>query len=264
MDHAEAHELIADLALEPARLTGLASSTLPEDQALRAHVAGCDRCTAELAAWRRVQSVTSDALADTQADDLSRIAAPAQLRREVLNGVRAAAPRHRSWRLPRLTLRLATGALVLVIAAVGAIVVGNQSAQLNASAADRQALAAALATATRVMADPTHEAVTLNETGGPAMGMVAWSRHDLVVLATGLTLPPSGQAYRCWVVGGSGEMPVGSMDFVDGQAFWVGTLDEWASVDIGSAHTFEVTLESGAAPGATHTGPVMLEGQLGA
>lgn len=54
MDHAAAHEEMADLALEPHRLRRLAQDDAPEAIALRAHLAECARCRRELDAWRRV------------------------------------------------------------------------------------------------------------------------------------------------------------------------------------------------------------------
>lgn len=64
MDHAAAHEELADLALEPHRLRRLADDTSPGAAALRAHLAGCADCRAELDAWRRVYAGLDMASAD--------------------------------------------------------------------------------------------------------------------------------------------------------------------------------------------------------
>jgi hypothetical protein len=53
MEHAEAHERLSDLALEPGSLAALESDPSPGNAALLAHVEVCDRCTADLAGWRR-------------------------------------------------------------------------------------------------------------------------------------------------------------------------------------------------------------------
>ena len=45
---------------------------------------------------------------------------------------------------------------------------------------------------------------------------------ELVVVATGLTEPPDGQEYRCWVLVDGMRQPVGKMFFADDLAFWVG------------------------------------------
>jgi hypothetical protein len=264
MDHAEAHEYIADLALEPERLAGLAASTAPADAALRRHAAKCQRCAADLATWRTLRQGVVEALEDAAPDALRRIAAPDDVRRRVLSAAhsdrRTAARRLHLSR--RLGLRLATTALAVALVAGGAIVIADQAARLNSSDADRQALAGALQTATQVLADPGHQIITLAAADGSANGTVAWTRRDLVVLASGLAPPPAGQIYRCWVIAAGGETPVGQMHFVDGQAFWVGALDDWASVDLQSAQRFAVTLEPATA-GSSSSGPAVLEGALG-
>lgn len=264
MDHAEVHEYIADLALEPDRLTDLAASPSAADVALREHVAGCPRCATELAAWQALQRGVAQALDEAAPADLERIAAPDDLRRAVLAGAHSS--RRARWprlHLPRrLSTRLAAVTLAVVLLAGGTIVIANQAANLNASDASRRALAGALETTTRVLADPAHQAIALTAADGSASGTVAWNRHDLVVLATGLAAPAKGQVYRCWVVAAGGETPVGQMEFVDGQAFWVGALDGWASVDLQNAYRFAVTLETGTG-GGSPAGRVVLEGALG-
>jgi hypothetical protein len=263
MDHAEAHEYIADLALEPGRLRSLASAAAPADVALRAHVARCQRCAAELAAWESVQAGIAGAVDQAGSDELRRIAAPSDLRRAVLASAHTERGNRRVVaRLPRLSLRLGATALALTLVAAGVIVVVDQAARLNASNADRQALAGALQTATQVLTDPAHQVITLSAPDGTASGTFAWTRRDLVVLATGLVPPAEGQVYRCWVLASGGDTPVGQMDFVDGEAFWVGALDDWAAVDLRSAGSFAVTVEPFAG-GTTRTGPIVLEGSLG-
>jgi Anti-sigma-K factor rskA, C-terminal len=264
MDHAEAHEYIADLALEPERLAGLAASTSAADIALREHASRCPRCATELAAWQALQHGAAQALGNAAPADLERIAAPDDLRRAVLTGARS----RRALGMPRLGLprrlsaRLTAVALAVALVAGGAIVMADQAAHLNASDASRRALAGALQTTTQVLADPAHQATALTAADGSANGTVAWNQHDLVVLATGLAAPVEGQVYRCWVTGPGGETPVGQMEFVDGQAFWVGALDGWASVDLQNAYSFAVTLETSTG-GASPAGPVVLEGALG-
>src|SRR4051794_27383689 len=91
MDHAAAHERIEDLLLEPARLRGLASSTAPDDVALREHVAGCPACAADLDSWRQMQLAVAAAI---PADDPAALAAaldpvelPPSLRARVLASI---------------------------------------------------------------------------------------------------------------------------------------------------------------------------------
>ena len=53
MHDPDAQHLPDDLALEPGRLAGLEHDQPPDAVELRAHVARCERCAADLASWRR-------------------------------------------------------------------------------------------------------------------------------------------------------------------------------------------------------------------
>ncbi len=265
MDHAEAHELIADLALEPDRLTDLTSSQAAEWLELREHVSTCVPCTAELNSWQSVHEAGRAALADADSGELRRIAAPPDLRRRVLTQAHNRAPAPRRWRLGRAALLRAGVVLAIVVVIGSGLAIVNQQAQLNASNANRQALAAAVAAASNVLADPAHRVVGLasaDGSAGTAKGSIAWTRHEIVVLATGLATPPNGQVYRCWLAANGAQTLIGRMNFVDGQAFWAGSLDEWAEVDLGSAQQFEVTLELANPPGSSPGGAAVLAGQL--
>jgi hypothetical protein len=64
MQHAEAVERLADLALEPGRLARLEDDPSPEARALRTHLAGCERCAADLGIWRRTWALAGVVLAE--------------------------------------------------------------------------------------------------------------------------------------------------------------------------------------------------------
>lgn len=92
LGHAEAHERLADLALEPAALERLGTSTGDE---LAAHVAACDTCADDVRAWRQTHAALEASLgagpdrlelADLATDE--PIAAPAALRGTILGAVR--------------------------------------------------------------------------------------------------------------------------------------------------------------------------------
>jgi anti-sigma factor RsiW len=272
MDHAAAHERISDLALER-RVSSLDDSQASDDMALREHVATCDECRTDLEELRQLQVGLTDALAGSEAADVQRISAPPELRAQVLRAshserARAALAPRRQWRLRLGGLgRLAAGAaaaLAIVIVVGSVVVVGDQSARLQSAEADRRSLAAAVSTVSRVLADPTHKVALLSQPDGNGAGSLAWTRHDLVVLADNLTAPAAGQVYRCWVVSGQGETSVGAMDFVSGQAFWVGSLDGWAAIDLAPGYRFLVSLEPTSGGTQQHTGPVVLQATLGA
>jgi hypothetical protein len=115
----------------------------------------------------------------------------------------------------------------------------------------------------RVLATPDHHTVTLRTGDGTGAGAIAWSRHDLVVLASGLPAPAAGQVYRCWLQYDGTETAMGKMWFVDGDAFWVSSTDDWAAIDLDPDKHFLVTLESIANLSGRHIGPVVLQANLG-
>ena len=280
MDHAAAHERIEDLLLEPARLRSLTSSTIPEDVALRDHVAGCAACRADLDAWKRLQRRLGEAL-PASADEASAatrpIEAPASIRLAVVDAARAAggdaverrapdpimpvAARGTRTRRPVIAW-LAVAASIVVLAGAG-LLTADQTRQRDAAVSDARALASVVAAVDRVLAAPRHWVVPLTTQAGGAGGSISWSSQDLVVLTTFLQPPPTGLRYRCWLLEGEASATaIGTMFFAGGTAYWVGSLDEWATIRIGPSTRFAVTLEP--ADGTRLSGPIVLSADLGA
>ena len=276
MDHAAAHERIEDLVLEPARLAALRDSDAPEDVALREHLDGCPTCRADLETWARLQAALGDALpgnAAAASSAVEPVELPASLRARVIAAVRSAEapiapvamadPRRRSrwWAQPRL---VGVGmAAALVVLAVGAGLLVDQSGKLATAQSEAQGLAEAMAAVDRVLIEPQHRVVALSTPAGTSAGSISWTRHDLVVLTTALAAPKPGEVYRCWLNNDGEGWAVGRMDFASGTAYWVGTLDEWASFEIGPTTMFRVSLEPPGADPKTRSGPVVLEAALG-
>jgi hypothetical protein len=305
MDHAGAHERIADLALEPDRLASLATSPAPEDIALREHLARCGECRTELDAWLRLHGSLDDALggsapgptgagrdlptaARAAAASVTPVPPPDELRGRVLAAVRGtsiAAPavagaggsrptgvdgRSGTGGLRRLRGSLAIRAVGWLAAAAAAIaiVIGagllrDRDARLQASTGQAAALAEVVATVDRVLAAPGHRVASLNEPDGDAAGSIAWTQHDLVVLTAALAAPAQGQVYRCWLNDSGKAWAVGVMEFAGDTGYWVGTLDEWASWEIGPEALFRVSLEPAGADPTHRSGPIVLEAALG-
>ena len=63
---------------------------------------------------------------------------------------------------------------------------------------------------------------------------------ELVVVATGLTEPPAGQEFSCWMDAGGGRVRIGKMFFGGGLAYWVG--DSPAIAGLTTPATFGVSL----------------------
>jgi hypothetical protein len=279
MDHGAAHERIEDLLLEPARLSALDASEAPEDLALREHLAGCPTCRADLEGWARIHAALADALPGTASEAaavVEPLEPPPSLRARVLSAVRAEAPteaasltrvpmaaarpRRLAWFGGPRTAWLGLAA-ALVVLVVGAGFLMDQTARLSLQQAHAQSLGEAVAAVDRILAEPQHRSVALNTPDGTPAGSISWSRHDWVVLTSALSEPRADQRYKCWLEDGSKSVPVGVMEFAGDTAYWVATVDEWQTWEIGPTTQFVVTLE--AADSQTRTGTAVLAADLG-
>jgi len=280
LDHAAAHEWIADLALVPGGIEAVLAAPGAQNRALAEHVATCERCQADIAAWGAVQRTISGALrasAPGRRPDVEPIEAGAELRGAVLAAARGTGPsaneRTRATmggtpriggiqlptpRIPSFVLGLAAA---LVVAIGGTVLLAGRAQQLVNQVTEARALSGVVAAVDRILADPDHRTVGLRDHAGQAAGTISWSSHDLVVLTTAIKPAAAGQVYRCWLVAAKGDTPIGSMEFAGATAYWVGSLDDWASISLSPGTSFYVTLESGPA-GSDRAGPVLLEGEL--
>ena len=282
MDHGAAHERIEDLLLDPARLAALESSAAPDDIALKEHLEGCPACRADLDGWVRIHAALADALPDGESDArgvVEPLEPPPSLRARVLSAVRAEAPgqpaalapvpmataRPRRWS-PLASTRTAWLGLAaaLVVLVVGAGVLLEQAGRLSNAQEEARGLGDAIAAVDRVLAEPQHRAVALKAPDGTSAGSISWTRHDLVVLTSALQAPKPGEVYRCWLDNDGQGWAIGKMYFAENTAYWVGTVDEWASFEIGATTTFRVSLEPPGADPAKRSGPIVLEAALGA
>jgi hypothetical protein len=286
MDHAAAHERIADLALESDGLERLSDSTSEADRDLLDHLRACSDCQAEVEASRKVRDNLRAALAAVPAATaVQPIAAPDALRTAILEAVHADAigraaiagpsaaaparqPERRGWprrlALPRWQpTRLAAGlAAVLAIAVLGGLAGSRLQQQFGGP--ENDGVVGVVATLDRVLAADPHWVVQLRTPSGNAAGSIAWSHRDLVVLSTSLPQPPAGRIYRCWLQAAGRSAPIGVMDFAGSTAYWTGSTQEWASVSLQHGTTFLVTLEpaGGPAPAEPST-PAILQADLG-
>jgi len=273
MDHAEAHERIADLALEPSALEAMLAAGSPEDRALAEHIAGCETCKAEFDAWQAVHRTMAEALHTERPGarvDVDPILPHDSLRASILAAARAeriarplvpadispvAIASARSWS-PLLGL-----AAALVVAVAGTFLLAGPGASLLRTVDEARALSGVVASVNRILAEPKHEVAVLKTTSGQAGGSVAWASQDLVVLTSALTSPGPGQTYRCWLASGGTETAIGRMDFAGTTAYWVGSLDDWASISLDPGTRFIVSLEP-TDGSATRSGAIVLEADL--
>lgn len=277
IDHAEAHERLADLALEPATMALL--DTAEGLAPLRSHIAACAACREDLASWQATLGALDEAvgsspgrrarLADLVPDGPTTM--PVSLRAAVARipaglGVRSGDLEPADFR--GATVRRVSGAALvgwrravtlvaaLAVLIVGAAVVRDQATRLDAARAETQALQGVTAVLDRVLSQPGHREVTLVGADGTPNGTVAWSNHDLVVMTMALAQPAPGQTYRCWVERGGVRSPVGEMWFAGGLAYWTGSLDGWATISLDGGGQFGVSLEASA--GGSSGAPVLV------
>ena len=270
MDHVTIREQLELAAVEPGGLERLMAGDTATAQAVAAHLAGCAACAEELARLERASSVIRTVVREHP---------PADLRDRVLATVRAAgvargtvaasspsespspsssvegsvahlpaARREPASRGSTLAGRQAVGwvaaiaaAVVLSVISTSLIVGARVDEQLAARAETVEALEQVAIATLHVTSEPDARRVALAGATGLSGDLVySPSTSELVVVATGLTEPPSGQEYRCWVELGGVRQRVGKMFFSDDLAYWVGPAPAVAGV-LGDA-TFGVSL----------------------
>jgi hypothetical protein len=164
----------------------------------------------------------------------------------------------RASRAPALGWIAAIAAAVVLSVITTTVIVGNRVDQQLAAQAETVAALEEVTTGTlAITAQPDAEHVALTGTTDPALtGSLAFSPSttQLVVVTSGLTEPPAGQEYRCWVEIDGQRQRVGKMFFSTDLAYWVGPVP--ALSGLSAAATFGVSLVDIAAPGAATT-PVM-------
>src|SRR5438132_7629853 len=93
MAHAEAHERIAELALEPGALAAALATDGAGNPDLSAHVATCERCRADIETWRGVHGSLERSLRSSGPDGragIDPIEPGDELRSGILQAARAA------------------------------------------------------------------------------------------------------------------------------------------------------------------------------
>jgi hypothetical protein len=152
-------------------------------------------------------------------------------------------------------------AVVLSVVTTTALVNNRVDNQIAAQNQEIAALEGVTTDTMSVAAQPDAEHVALHSVSGPAVAgelIYSASSADLVVTATGLTEPPAGQQYRCWVEVGGQRTPVGRMFFSSHLAYWTGPVPALKTLAEGA--TFGVSLVSSSGS-SVDTAPVLL-GQL--
>jgi len=183
------------------------------------HLAGCQECTEEIASLREATARLGAATAVTPPAGLKErvLAAAAMTRQQAPDAAAADSPARARMRpgpwLRSLAWpgRLAVAAGAVAAAAVLASAVGfgvangHMRQQLDQAQASSQQIAAVLTAQDAVM---MNGAVT---GGGTAAIVMSRSRDALVFTAEGLRALPSSRGYELWLIGPSGDRPVGML-----------------------------------------------------
>jgi anti-sigma factor RsiW len=151
----------------------------PERARFEAHLAGCDRCSTELASLR--SAATSLAFVEHGASP------PPELRERILGAAKEEGQNVVPLR-PRRSLAVSVAAVVAVAASAAAVGFGIWAASLHHSLASERA-------ATKVLRDPLARHIPLQG----ARGELVVAPSGDAVLNVGLPKPPSGSTYEAWV-----------------------------------------------------------------
>jgi hypothetical protein len=283
MDHDATREQMELAALEPAGIERLMAGDTPTAQAVAAHLTGCPACTGELARLERASKLIGAAVRETPPADLRERtlatvralgrtrgvpalagAAPGGLASEV--AVPMPIPAAGPMRSPR-GRRVAVGwiaaiaaAVVLSVATTSLVVGWRVDRSLAAQTETIGALQEVTTGTLRVTSEPDARHVVLTAASNPNLNgtlVFSPSTSELVVVTTGLTLPPSGQEYRCWVERAGERERVGKMFFSGDLAYWIGPVSAVSGLSGGAR--FGVSLVD-AAGAATDTAPILAGG----
>ncbi len=259
MDHDETREQLDLAALEPGGIERLMAGDTPTAQAVAAHLAGCTACSAELLRLERASRVIRSAVRELAPADLRERTLAAVRAEGVPRGRSAAtgaldsnhlmpaptptapptvpaaavpavavpavtvpaAPRR-----PVLRWVAAIAAVVVLSVVATSVIVGSRIEERLAAQAESIAALQEVTLATlQISAEPDAVHVQLAGPTDPSLGgslVFSPSTLQLSMVATGLTPPPAGFEYRCWVQVGGSRARIGKMFFSGGLAYWVG------------------------------------------
>ena len=274
MDHEGTREELELAALEPGGLDRLMAGDTATAQAVAAHLAGCPSCSHELVRLGRASTVIREGVRelpppDLKARTLAAIRAEGVQRPIVASSGAAAmtggpaGPVSDGSTLVGLPAAAATvqrrpsrgqiigwfgaiAAAVVISVVATTFIVGSRVDQKLAAQDATIAALETLTTATLDVSDePDAEHVALTGVTDPNLdGSLVFSptTAELVVVSYGLTRPPAGQEYRCWVEVNGKRQRVGKMFFSNDLAYWAG--DAPAVSGVSGAATFGVSLVS--------------------
>ena len=270
MEHDEVREQLQLAAVEPDGLDRLMAGDTPLAAAIAGHLAGCDACTTELERLRRGVPLIRDVVRTSPPVDLRERTLAYVRDRGIQRGpgvaaatatpvpLRPAALAPSRGGVGLLPWVAAVAAAVLISVGATSFIVGSRvDAQIATLTETNRDLAAVTTSTLSLTAEKDVQRVILASTDGSTTHgtlLFSPSSTDVVVVATGLTPPPNGQEYRCWVEVGGVRQPIGRMFFGGDLAYWIGPAKATAAAPTGAR--FGVSLSSTGASG-TDSQPVI-------
>jgi hypothetical protein len=255
MDHDSTREQLELAGLEPGGIDRLIAGDTSTAQAVAAHLAGCQSCTDELARIDRAARFIRRGVREYPPADLRERTLAAVRSAGVQRGAPVAADpssppsigvvssssggRGRS----ALGWVAAVAAAVVLSVAATSVIVGRQvDERLAGQTTTIEDLEQVTTSMLQLTAEPDTRRVALTGTDPGLAGNLIFSpsTSQLVVVATGLTPPPTGQEYRCWVEQAGQRQRVGKMYFSQDLAYWVGPVP--AVTGLVNRATFGVSL----------------------
>jgi hypothetical protein len=218
MDHADVKAWLADAFFSAGLLRGLEDERAddPELSELRQHLAGCEECSAELAALRTTAVGLDLALGPSPAARERVLSRVAMLGRE-----RKQTGGWRAWR--SLSPVRAAGAVALV--GVLAFTLGLGLGKISAGDQQPSRLANVIGQLTERLADADARQAYLQDQSGARSGMVVISPAALrlAVLSSGVD-PVAADGYACYLERDGELVEIGPMNFEGDVGFWAGPL----------------------------------------
>ena len=214
---------------------------------------------------RRGEDAVADAVAGPDAHVAAAVAPapgdtppPASAAAPAPTPVRAPAPSGHRRRSTLAWVGAIAAAVLLSVGATTIVMTNRHEAELAAQADTIADLRHVTEATVAVAAESDSQSVALAGTQDTSMsGSIVFSptSTELVVVATGLTEPPAGREFSCWMDAGAGRVRIGKMFFGGGLAYWVGDSPAIAGLD--SSATFGVSLvDVGSSP--TDQAPVLI------
>jgi hypothetical protein len=257
MEHDDTREQLELAAAEPGGLGRLMAGDTPMAQMVAGHLAGCAECTAELARLDRAARLIRDVVVELPPSDLRertlvavraagtpRGTIPAAVAAPPVSISSAPAAQGRGGRGILGWVAVLAAAVVVSVVATSVLVDSRVDERLAGQAQTIKALEEVTVATLEVTAEPDVRRVSLSAPDPGLSGTLVFSpsTSDVVVVARGLTPPPAGKEYRCWVELANDRERVGLMFFSDGLAYWIGPVPAVAGL-AGDA-TFGVSLVS--------------------